>query len=97
MGHSSRKIVYEVYGNYVDGLEKDAGQISDYFGKDFIGLQNRTTSTFATLTGESRRSVMHNPLHSIIKQWWRRRELNPRPKAFGSGFYMLIPGFDFHL
>ena len=35
MGHSSKKMVYEVYGNYVDGLEKDTGLISDYFGCDF--------------------------------------------------------------
>ena len=48
-----RKMAHELYGNYVDGLEKDAGQIYEYFGKHFIGLQNRTTSTFATLTGES--------------------------------------------
>lgn len=46
-------MVYAVYGNYVDKLEKDAGQIYEYFGKYFIGLQNRTTSTFATLTGEN--------------------------------------------
>lgn len=40
MGHSSKKMVYEVYGNYVEGLEMDAGRILDYFGKDFIGLSN---------------------------------------------------------
>jgi hypothetical protein len=27
------------------------------------------------------------------KFWWRRRELNPRPKALLSGFYMLILPF----
>ena len=40
MGHSSKKMVYEVYCNYVEGLETDAGRILDYFGKDFIGLSN---------------------------------------------------------
>jgi hypothetical protein len=30
---------------------------------------------------------------SINDYWWRRRELNPRPKALLSGFYMLIPPF----
>jgi len=40
MGHGSKKMVYEVYGNYVEGLEKDAGRILEYFGKDFIGLSN---------------------------------------------------------
>lgn len=38
MGHSSKKTVYEVYGNYVEGLEKDAGKISDYFGNEFKSL-----------------------------------------------------------
>ena len=38
MGHSSKKMVYEVYGKYVKGLEKDAGKIMAYFGKDFMGL-----------------------------------------------------------
>jgi integrase len=39
MGHSSKKMVYEVYGNYVEGLEEDAGKILEYFGKDFGGLK----------------------------------------------------------
>ena len=34
----SKKMVYEVYGNYVEGLEKDAGNILEYFGNDFISL-----------------------------------------------------------
>ena len=38
MGHGSKKMVYEVYGNYVEGLEKDAGKILEYFGNDFINL-----------------------------------------------------------
>lgn len=38
MGHSSKKMVYEVYGNYVEGLEKDVGTISEYFGNDFDSL-----------------------------------------------------------
>jgi len=37
MGHGSKKMIYEVYGNYVEELETDAGKILDYFGKDFIG------------------------------------------------------------
>ena len=27
-------------------------------------------------------------------QWWRRRELNPRPQALCHRLYMLIPGFS---
>ena len=38
MGHGSKKMVYEVYGNYVEGLEKDAGKILEYFGSNFKDL-----------------------------------------------------------
>jgi integrase len=38
MGHGSKQMVYEEYGKYVEGLEKDSGKILDYFGRDFIGL-----------------------------------------------------------
>jgi len=37
MGHGSKKMVYETYGNYVDGLEKDKSKIIRYFGDDFLG------------------------------------------------------------
>jgi len=53
MGHGSKEMIYEVYGNYVEGLEKDAGKILDYFGNDFIGLQQKTTSPFTMNRGES--------------------------------------------
>lgn len=36
MGHGSKKMVYEVYGDYIEGLEEDFRQILDYFGRDFI-------------------------------------------------------------
>lgn len=36
MGHKDKKMVFEVYGNYVDGLEQDALKILNYFGQDFI-------------------------------------------------------------
>jgi len=37
MGHSSKAMVYDVYGNYVEGLEKDKGEIIWYFGDDLVG------------------------------------------------------------
>jgi len=36
MGHKDKKMVFEVYGNYVEGLEQDALKILEFFGKDFI-------------------------------------------------------------
>ena len=38
MGHGSKQMLYEVYGKYVEGLETDAGNILDYYGKDFKRL-----------------------------------------------------------
>ena len=40
IGHGSKKMIYEVYGNYMEGLETDAGQILGYFGKYFIGCMS---------------------------------------------------------
>jgi integrase len=36
MGHGSKKMVYEVYGDYIEGLEEDFWKILDYFGRDFV-------------------------------------------------------------
>jgi len=32
-------MVFEVYGEYVEDLETDAGLILNYFGKDYAGLE----------------------------------------------------------
>ena len=58
MGHGLKEMVYEVYGNYVEGLETDAGKISGYFGKDFFELRENIPVTFANNYGES---------------WWKLR------------------------
>ena len=36
MGHSSKQMVYQVYGEYVEDLEDDVDDIIRYFGKDFL-------------------------------------------------------------
>ncbi|MCE1226035.1 MAG: site-specific integrase, partial [Geobacteraceae bacterium] len=36
MGHASKQMIYEVYGNYVEGLEEDTEAILEYYGEDFI-------------------------------------------------------------
>jgi len=36
MGHGSKKMVYEVYGDYIDGLEEDFWKILEYYGRDFV-------------------------------------------------------------
>ena len=46
MGHGSKKMVYEVYGRYVNDLETDAGKIMEYFGNDFNPLQSKKALPF---------------------------------------------------
>ena len=41
MGHGSKQMVYEVYGNYVEGLEEDREKILNYFGEDFVAAELR--------------------------------------------------------
>lgn len=36
MGHSSKQMVYQVYGEYVEDLEDDVEDIIGYFGRDFL-------------------------------------------------------------
>jgi integrase len=35
MGHGSKKMIYEVYGDYIEGLEEDFWDILEYYGRDF--------------------------------------------------------------
>ncbi len=35
MGHGSKKMIYEVYGDYIEGVEEDFWQILAYYGQDF--------------------------------------------------------------
>jgi integrase len=53
LGHGSKKMVYDVYGNYVDGLENDVWDIANYFGRDFITVKNKPLSFSQLLSGES--------------------------------------------
>lgn len=36
MGHGSKQMIFEVYGDYIDGLEQDRELIHDYYGQDFL-------------------------------------------------------------
>ena len=46
MGHGSKKMVYEVYGDYIEGLEDDAWKILEYFGRDFIETKGQRPPNF---------------------------------------------------
>jgi integrase len=39
MGHGTKQKIYEVYGDYIEGLEDDLWKILEYFGKDFVELK----------------------------------------------------------
>ena len=56
MGHASKQMVYEVYGNYAEGLEEDAEAIYHYFGQDFITPRKKENPLpFRYSTGYSHR------------------------------------------
>ncbi|WP_026843307.1 Arm DNA-binding domain-containing protein [Citrifermentans bremense] len=57
MGHASKQMVYEAYGNYVEGLEDDAEEMLDYFGRDFVlPRKSKSPVPFRDSTGDSLRS-----------------------------------------
>jgi integrase len=57
MGHASKQMVFEVYGNYVEGLEEDAENILEYFGNDFVmPRKSKNPALFRYSTGHSLRS-----------------------------------------
>ena len=35
-GFISKKMIYDVYGEYIDGLESDMWDIANYFGRDYL-------------------------------------------------------------
>ena len=54
MGYASKQMVYEVYGNYVEGLEEDAEKIIDYVGRDFVlGQKSKSPVPYGYSTGDS--------------------------------------------
>lgn len=45
MGHGSKQMIYEVYGDYIEGLEEDFWQILEYFGRDFAEPKMKKSAT----------------------------------------------------
>jgi integrase len=48
MGHSSKQMVYQTYGEYVEDLEDDVDDIIRYFGVDFLVKPERKKSPLLT-------------------------------------------------
>ncbi|MDD2309407.1 MAG: hypothetical protein PHH91_07470 [Desulfuromonadaceae bacterium] len=48
MGHCSKQMVYQTYGNYVEDLKEDVDDIIRYFGRDFLIKPGKKTSPLLT-------------------------------------------------
>jgi hypothetical protein len=54
MGHGSKKMIYEVCGDYIEGVEEDAETTYNYFGQDFITPRKKENPVpFRHSTGHS--------------------------------------------
>jgi integrase len=70
MGHGSKKMVYEVYGDYIEGLEEDAWKILEYFGRDFIETKAKRPSH---LLGYPHSGNMVIEVAPVSRTGWRRK------------------------
>lgn len=66
MGHGSKQMVFETYGNYLEGIEEDYHDILGYLGKDFVEYKKKPLSFYKELSsespGESQGFAPHNQL-----------------------------------
>lgn len=63
MGHSSKQMVYQTYGDYVEDLEDDVDDIIRYFGRDFLIKPGKKISpllTFGDSYGDSQKLIQLN-------------------------------------
>ena len=58
MGHSSKLMVFETYGKYVEDLEDDEEDIIRYFGIDFLVKPEKKKSPLLAF-GDSYGDSMH--------------------------------------
>lgn len=57
MGHGSKQMVYEVYGEYIEGLEEDSWKILEYFGRDFIERKGQRPPRFLEYPGNENQMI----------------------------------------
>ena len=53
MGHGSKQMVFEVYGNYIEGIEEDYWDILNYFGKDYVEIKKKPLAFYKNISCES--------------------------------------------
>ena len=52
MGHGSKKMIYEVYGDYIEGLDEDFWLILEYYGRDFAEPKRKMFPSAIEYQGE---------------------------------------------
>lgn len=45
MGHGTKKMIYEVYGDYIEGIKENFWLILEYYGKDFAQPKLKQSAT----------------------------------------------------
>jgi integrase len=45
MGLGSKKMIYEVYGDYIEGLEEILWEMLEYYGRDFAEPKKKQSAT----------------------------------------------------
>lgn len=53
MGHGTKKMVYEKYGDYVEDLESDFWDVLNYMGRDYVEVKRKPRPYYQNLFGES--------------------------------------------
>jgi|BarGraIncu00431A_1022009.scaffolds.fasta_scaffold01801_1 integrase len=53
MGHANKQMVFETYGNYLEGVDEDYEEILNYLGRDFVEYKKKPLSSYKALSGES--------------------------------------------
>ncbi len=53
MGHGTKKMVYEKYGDYVEDLESDFWDVLNYMGRDYVEVKRKPRPYYQILSCES--------------------------------------------
>jgi integrase len=69
MGHGRKQMVYEIYGNYVDGLESDFWDIMDYFGRDFVEVKRKAPMNCIGNNPGTMMETKKCPPSTLVKVW----------------------------
>jgi len=66
MGHGNKQMVFEVYGNYIEGVEEDYWDILDYFGKDYVEVKKKPLASYKNVSCESLCEIQGQESRNIL-------------------------------